>query len=113
MTNRFFALCSAIALLAFFAVFLFLPLYTVLAEGLDTGVFLEICRNQLYLSGLLNSFLIAVLTTALVFLIALPLALLYDRYDFPGKGFCSVLMMIPMILPPFVGALGFQQILGC
>ncbi len=112
MTNRIFALCSAFALLAFFAVFLFLPLYTVLAEGLDTGVFVEICRNQLYLSGLLNSFLIAVLTTAMVFLIALPLALLYDRYDFPGKGFCSVLMMIPMILPPFVGALGFQQILG-
>ncbi|MBE6358437.1 MAG: iron ABC transporter permease [Lentisphaerae bacterium] len=45
-------------------------------------------------------------------MISLTLALLYDRYDFPGKEYCSILMLLPMILPPFVGALGFQQILG-
>ena len=102
----------AVFLLCFFAVFLFLPLYTVLKEGLEPRVFMEIFKDKLYMQGLLNSFLICIVTTFFVFLIALPLAVLYDRYEFPGKTFCSVLMMAPMILPPFVGALGFQQILG-
>ena len=103
---------SAAILLAFFAIFLFLPLYTVTAEGMDLGVLKELFKNPLYVRGLLNAFMISIITTFFVFLISLPLALLYDKYEFPGKSFCPVLMMTPMILPPFVGALGFQQILG-
>lgn len=68
--------------------------------------------NYIYREGLINSFAIAGVTTFFVFLIAFPLALLYDRYDFPGKNLTHLFVMIPMILPPFVGALGFQQILG-
>ena len=102
----------AVLVLCFFAVFLFLPLYTVLKEGLDPQIFAEIFRSRLYLEGLLNAFLICIVTTFLVFLISMPLAILYDKYEFPGKNLCPVLMMTPMILPPFVGALGFQQILG-
>ncbi|MBO7148120.1 MAG: iron ABC transporter permease [Lentisphaeria bacterium] len=48
----------------------------------------------------------------MVFIISLPLALIFDKYEFAGKSLCSLAMMLPMILPPFVGALGFQQILG-
>ena len=48
----------------------------------------------------------------MVFLIALPMAFLYDAYEFPGKSIAHLAAMVPMILPPFVGALGFQQILG-
>ncbi len=99
-------------LLIFFAIFLFLPLYTVLEQGLDWAVMMEVFRNRLYLDGLRNAFAISLVTTFFVFLIALPLAILYDRYEFPGKNFCPVLMMAPMILPPFVGALGFQQLLS-
>ena len=58
------------------------------------------------------SFLLALLTTFLVFLLALPLAVLSDSYDFKGKGLWNALILAPMILPPFVGALGFQQIFG-
>ncbi|MBO4631151.1 MAG: iron ABC transporter permease [Lentisphaeria bacterium] len=99
-------------LLAFFILFLILPVFTVVEEGLRWNLLREIFENQIYLLGLWNSFRIAVVTTLLVFLISLPLALLYDRYEFPGKSLCSLAMMLPMILPPFVGALGFQQILG-
>jgi len=93
-------------------VFLFLPLFVVLKQGLDPDVTMELFRNRLYAEGLINACLICLATTFLVFLITLPLAVLYDKYEFPGKGLCPALMMIPMILPPFVGALGFQQILG-
>ena len=51
-------------------------------------------------------------TTTLVFLIAVPLAVLAERYDFPGKGLFSALVLVPMILPPFVGAIGMRIILG-
>ena len=99
-------------LLAFFTLFLILPVFTVVEEGLRWDLVREILENKIYLLGLWNSFRIAVVTTLLVFVITLPLALLYDRYEFAGKSLCSLVMMLPMILPPFVGALGFQQILG-
>jgi len=73
-----------------------------------TGVF----RNPIYTEGLLNSLKLAVGTTTLAVLIALPLAWLANRFDFPGKGAAAALLLVPMILPPFVGAIGFQQILG-
>ena len=110
--KRFLSIFLALAVLAFFALFLFLPLFTVVAEGCDPAIMREVFRNRMYLQGMMNSLAIAVVTTALVFLISIPLAALYDKYDFPGKAACSVMMMAPMILPPFVGALGFQQLLG-
>ncbi|MCC7300943.1 MAG: iron ABC transporter permease [Verrucomicrobia bacterium] len=73
-----------------------------------TGVF----RNPVYLEGLLNSLRIATGTTVLATLLALPPAWLSTRYSFAGKTGLNALMLVPMILPPFVGAIGFQQILG-
>ena len=112
MIRTFLKYLVILLLLAFFGVFLILPVYTVVEEGLHWSLVREVFSNQLYLQGLWNSFRIAIVTTFLVFVIALPLALLHDRYDFAGKSLCSLSMMTPMILPPFVGALGFQQILG-
>ena len=100
------------ALFGFFVFFLLLPVYTVVREGLRLPLLREIFTNFLYREGLLNSLAIAGVTTFLVFLIALPMALLYDRFNFPGKSVSHLAAMVPMILPPFVGALGFQQILG-
>ena len=62
--------------------------------------------------GLFNSFQIAVWTTLLSFLIGLPLALLTARYEFPLKGLWSAAILVPLILPPFVGAIGLRAILG-
>lgn len=112
MNTGFLKLLTVALIVVFFAVFLLLPIYTVVEEGLRWNLICEIFRNPLYMEGLLNSFLLAVVTTFLVFLISLPLALIYDKLDFPGKGVCNLAMMLPMILPPFVGALGFMQILG-
>jgi len=72
----------------------------------------EVFRNPIYLEGLINAFLLAVFSTLATILIALPLAFLTDRFFFPGRSFLSALILIPMILPPFVGAIGIKQILG-
>ncbi len=72
----------------------------------------EVFRNPIYLEGLSNAFWLAVWSTGLTVLIALPLAFVSDRYLFPGKSLLSALVLIPMILPPFVGAIGIKAILG-
>ena len=101
---------GAVAL--FLGLFLLLPIFTVIGVGCDWKLICEVFRNPIYVQGLINSFKIALTTTCIVFVMSLLLALLYDRFEFPGKEWCGLLMLIPMILPPFVGALGFQQILG-
>ncbi|MFH0881211.1 MAG: iron ABC transporter permease, partial [Lentisphaerota bacterium] len=68
--------------------------------------------NPIYAEGLWNSLFIGLGTTSLTILLALPLAWLAHRYDFSGKTPLAGLLLVPMILPPFVGAIGFQQILG-
>ena len=106
-------------LFLFFLVFFILPIVQVLRGGfLDerghfTVLYLaEVFRNPLYLEGLVNSFAIAVASTMMAFVVALPLAWIADRYDFWGKKLLSAGILLPMILPPFVGALGMQQIFG-
>jgi iron(III) transport system permease protein len=103
---------------AFLGVFFFWPLAKVLqggllADGRPTLAFVaEVFRNPLTREGLRNSFLLAVLTTSLVVVMTLPLAVLGARCDFPGKTWLTGLILAPMILPPFVGALGIRQVLG-
>jgi iron(III) transport system permease protein len=62
--------------------------------------------------GLLNAFLIACCTTTIALFISLPLAMLSARTTFRGKALLSTLILAPLILPPFVGAIGMRQLLG-
>jgi len=71
-----------------------------------------IFENPLYRQGLLNSFYIACATTTLCVLIALPLALISARYRFPFKGMWNAVILVPLILPPFVGAIGMRAVMG-
>lgn len=72
----------------------------------------EILSNPIYLEGLANSFKMAVGTTIGSMLLALPLAVLATRYEFRGKMILTSLLLVPLILPPFVGVIGVKQILG-
>jgi len=119
MPRRLFHGTAALLIAAFFAAFLILPIAQVLrggftdAEGRFTLAYLaEVFRNPLYLEGLVNSFLIALCTTGVCLLFALPLAWLSDRFEFPAKRWLSGALLLPLILPPFVGVLGMQCILG-
>jgi len=109
------------ALTALFFVFFFaLPIWETIrgafqrpsGGGFTLDYAIEVFRNPIYLEGLWNSLLMAVFSTLLTALIALPLAFLTDRFLFPGKTLFSALILVPMILPPFVGAIGIKQILG-
>lgn len=104
---------------AFFAVFFLWPLCQILrggfidADGHLTFAFLgALLSDPAYLGGLRNSFLLATAATTLALLLALPLAFVADRCEFPGKRLLSSVVLIPMILPPFVGAIGLKQVFG-
>lgn len=62
--------------------------------------------------GLQNALLIATATTFLSICISLPLAVLTARCKFPGQNIFNALLLVPLILPPFVGAIGLQNLLG-
>jgi iron(III) transport system permease protein len=73
---------------------------------------LNVFSDPVLRDGLLNAFLIAVCTTTVAVMIALPLAMLSARTTFAGKPLLSTLILAPLILPPFVGAIGMRQLLG-
>src|SRR5205807_10224586 len=62
--------------------------------------------------ALANTLLSGVLVVGLGSLIAVPLAWLTARYDFPGRRVLTTLGLLPLVVPPFVGAMAFQQVLG-
>ena len=117
--RKIFAPLSFAVIAAFFACFLFWPICQTLrgaffnADGAFTLAYARgVFANPIYLEGLRNAFTLAVASTLLTFAIAMPLAFVSGRFLFPGRKLFSALILIPMILPPFVGAIGIQEILG-
>jgi iron(III) transport system permease protein len=103
----------------FFAAFFLWPIFQILkggfvdADGHLTFAYLAaLLSDPTYLGGLRNSFFLACAATTLALFIALPLAFISDRFRFPLKGLLGSFVLIPMILPPFVGAIGIKQIFG-
>ena len=118
MTKQF-AIGTFAIMVAFFACFFIWPIFQILQGGFfdqdgnfTLAFFIEVFQNPIYLEGLLNAFLLAILSTALSLLLALPLAFVFDRFAFPGKKLLGGLIILPIMLPPFVGAIGLRQLLG-
>ncbi len=105
-------------LLAFFAAFLFYPVSFMLRRAFGAGgeftlqYFGLLLASPLQREALRNSFAIALLTTGLTTLLALPLAHAMTRFEFRGQALLGGLLLVPMIMPPFVGAIGLQQLLA-
>jgi iron(III) transport system permease protein len=70
-------------------------------------------RNPIYLEGLRNALAIAVLSTAIAGTVGVGAALLLHRFDFPGRRLLAALVPLPLMVPPFVGAVGMKYLLGC
>lgn len=102
----------------FLGIFLFYPLFYVLKEAFfssghfSTAYFRHILANPASRTAMANSFWLALATTLVTALLAIPLALLTTRFTFPGKALLTGLLLVPMIMPPFVGAIGMRQLLA-
>ncbi|MBC7979645.1 MAG: iron ABC transporter permease, partial [Armatimonadetes bacterium] len=121
--NRKLAWGITLGVVALFALFFVYPAWMVVKQAFqatdgngETMWTMDFIRvvflNPIYREGLWNAFMMGVVSTGLTLLLAFPLALVAHRYDFPGKRFLGVLVLAPMILPPFVGAVGIKMMLG-
>ncbi|OHF24924.1 iron ABC transporter permease [Rhodococcus erythropolis] len=59
-----------------------------------------------------NSIISAGLSAAFAVLIATGMALLVDRTDLPGRSVLRLILLSPLLVPPFVGAIAWTGLLG-
>jgi putative spermidine/putrescine transport system permease protein len=75
--------------------------------GYWTGYYREYFASDAWLGATANSFIIAFASMLLTLAIALPAAFGYVRYRFFGKGAFNLLILLPIIVPGVVSALGY------
>ena len=64
------------------------------------------------LEALWNGFYISVFSVICCAVVGITMAFLLERYEFPGRRLLSVLVLVPMALPPLVGVLSFTFLYG-
>ncbi len=107
-----------VLLMAFMSAFLILPVMRGIGSGffsdgqLSIYWFGRVVTNHVLMMELFNGLLLAVSTTAVSLVIAVPLAFIRARYSFRGLGVLGILVLVPLVLPPFVGAISMKRLLG-
>lgn len=64
------------------------------------------------LEALWNSIYISIFSVICCAVVGVTMAFLLERYEFPGRRLLSVLVLVPMALPPLVGVLSFTFLYG-
>lgn len=113
-------IATAIIIALFLAVFLLIPtgtvIYTAFTEkgtGALTAInFIDFFNTDLFRRSFFNSVYVAGMSVVWATVIALPLAVLTTRFDFRGSMIIQTLGFIPLIMPPFVGAVAMQLLFG-
>ncbi|WP_251881159.1 iron ABC transporter permease [Achromobacter sp. Marseille-Q4954] len=112
-------LLTALLVFGFLLLFLAVPVGTVFytafvnADGSFTmGHFGAFFNQPLMKEAFLNSLYVAGWSALLASLIAVPLAYFTVRFDFRGALLIQTLGVLPLIMPPFVGAVAMQLIFG-
>ncbi len=121
MNNRFHPAPAMVALCiaALLAAFLILPVGTVIltafgngTSGFTLGHFATFFEQSLLRESFFNSLLVSLLSVLFASLIAVPLAYFTVRFEFRGAILIQTLGVLPLIMPPFVGAVALQLIFG-
>ena len=112
------ALAAAIA--AFLALFLVWPtaavIYVAFTEkgggGFTLVNFVDFFRTDLFLRAFWNSLYVSAMAVVGASVLALPLAYITSRFTFRGTLLIQPLGFLPLIMPPFVGAVAMQLCFG-
>ncbi|OEY67044.1 ABC transporter permease [Marinobacter sp. X15-166B] len=111
---------AAICITIFLFGFLILPVAKVIYVAfLDPGTgaftlqnFGDFFSSSLFRESFFNSFYASAMSVVLATIIALPLAYITTRFEFSGSTVIQSLGFIPLIMPPFVGAVAMQLLFG-
>jgi len=92
---------------------LYLIYRSVVVEGsIDFAIYREVYGNLVNWRAFLNTFYISLAVTLLSVIITFPLAWLVGRTDLPGKGFFRTTFVASYMIPPYVGAIAWTQLLN-
>ena len=111
---------AAALIAAFLFLFLFLPVATVMYVAFTekgTGAFTlvnfaDFFRTELFVRSLWNSVYVSAMSVVWASALALPLAVITTRFAFRGAALVQTLGFLPLIMPPFVGAVAMQLLFG-
>jgi iron(III) transport system permease protein len=111
---------AAALIAAFLFLFLVLPVATVMYVAFTekgTGTFTlvnfaDFFRTELFVRSLWNSVYVSAMSVVWASALALPLAVVTTRFVFPGAALVQTLGFLPLIMPPFVGAVAMQLLFG-
>ncbi len=103
---------ASLPAILFLALFFFYPLARILTLTLDPSLIFDGNVLRITQHALLFTFYQALLSTLLTFLLGLPAAYLFARFDLRGKPLLRALTAIPFMLPTVVVAAGFNALLG-
>jgi iron(III) transport system permease protein len=81
-------------------------------EGWGLGLYSTVLSQPSTREAIVSSLLLAVATTAGCAIVGVPLALLLDRVDIPGRRFFAAVAVSPLLLPPLVGTIAFMFLYG-
>ena len=112
------ALAGIIAL--FLLICLIVPVATVIYVAFTekgTGAFTlvnfaDFFRTDLFVASFWNSVYVSAMSVVLASLFALPLATITTRFEFKGALLIQTLGFVPLIMPPFAGAVAMQLLFG-
>jgi iron(III) transport system permease protein len=104
----------------FLVTFLIIPVATVVFVAFqdpNTGSltlinFVDFFNTSLFRESFLNSVYVASMSVILATIIAVPLAYFTTRFNFGGAVLIQTLGIIPLIMPPFVGAVAMLLLFG-
>ena len=90
------------------------PLEELLRQGffpvghISLGVLRRVANPET-LSALRNTLLVSLSATAAALVVGVAFALLVQRSDFPARGALGIACLLPLLIPPFVGALAWLE----
>ncbi|MBI3452833.1 MAG: iron ABC transporter permease, partial [Rhodospirillales bacterium] len=111
-------LLAALLVAAFLVAFLVVPVLQVTyvafrgGDGFTLVHFQDFFATSLFRESFYNSFYVALMSVIWATLLAVPLAYIISRFEFAGAGLIQTLGVVPLVMPPFVGAVAMQLVFG-
>jgi len=108
-----------VAIWSFLLLFVLYPLTRIFYDAFTTDAgaftlqnFADFFTDRFYLRALWKSLALGVGAVITTSILGIAVAMLLLRYEFPGRNLFSYLTMLPLVMPPLIGVLGFVFILG-
>lgn len=99
------------ALVAFFFIFVFLPIWMVVSHAFQAD-WMRFFQTARWIQAFKNSILMVVLSTTTATALGFIFAYATIKAEIPGSRFFKLLALLPLISPPFVGGLSFILLFG-